>query len=146
MDFSKLVITMPRARMGVGVERHGMGRVLIVDDEPQACAMMARLVKHFGHESVCRMGGQEALDYLGDAPVDLVILDVMMPGMDGMQVLARVHAEPRTQALPVVMFSAVADKGFIEDAMRKGANDYWVKASFDFAQLKDRLEKLIPPA
>src|SRR5215217_2525004 len=98
MDFFGLVITMPRARMGVGVERHGMGRVLIVDDEPQACAMMARLVKHFGHESVCRTGGQEALDYLGDAPVDLVILDVMMPGMDGMQVLARVRAEPRTQA------------------------------------------------
>ena len=128
------------------MERHGMGRVLIVDDEPQACAMMARLVKHFGHESVCRMGGREALEYLGDSPVDLVILDVMMPGMDGMQVLARVRAEPRTQALPVVMFSAVADKGFIEDAMRKGASDYWVKASFDFAQLKDRLEKLIPPA
>ena len=106
--------------------------------------MMARLVKHFGHESICRTGGQDALDYIGAAPVDLVILDVMMPGMDGMQVLARVRAEPRTAALPVVMFSAVADKGFIEDALRKGASDYWVKASFDFAQLKDRLEKLIP--
>ena len=121
-----------------------MGRVLIVDDEPQACAMMARLVKHFGHESVCRTGGQDALDYLGGSAVDLVILDVMMPGMDGMQVLARVRSEPRTAALPVVMFSAVADKGFIEDALRRGASDYWVKASFDFAQLKDRLEKLIP--
>ena len=120
-----------------------MGTVLIVDDEPQACAMMARLVRHFGHESVCRMGGQEALDYIGVSPVDLVILDVMMPGMDGLEVLARVRAEPRTAALPVVMFSAVADKGFIEDALRRGANDYWVKASFDFGQLKDRLERLI---
>jgi CheY-like chemotaxis protein len=121
-----------------------MGRVLIVDDEPQACAMMARLVKHFGHDSVCRTGGQEALDYLFGSRVDLVILDVMMPGMDGLQVLARVRAEPRMKALPVVMFSAVADRGFIDDAIRKGASDYWVKASFDFAQLKDRLEKLIP--
>ena len=121
-----------------------MGRVLIVDDEPQACVMMARLMKHFGHDSVCRSGGQEALDYLGTSPVDLLILDVMMPGMDGMQVLARVRSEPRLAALPVVMFSAVSDRGFIEDAMRRGANDYWVKASFDFGQLKDRLEKLIP--
>jgi hypothetical protein len=44
------------------------------------------------------------------------------------------------------MFSAVADRGFIEDALRKGATDYWVKASFDFGQLKSRLEKLIPAA
>ena len=123
-----------------------MGTVLIVDDEPQACAMMARLVRHFGHQSVCRTGGQEALDYLGSGPADLVILDVMMPGMDGMQVLQRVRAEPRMAALPVVMFSAVADRGFIEDALRKGATDYWVKASFDFGQLKSRLEKLIPAA
>ena len=123
-----------------------MGRILVVDDEPQACAMMARLLRHFGHESVCRNGGQEALDYLGDASggVDLVILDVMMPGMDGMQVLSRVRAEPRTAAVPVVMFSAVADKAFIDDAIRRGANDYWVKASFNFGELKDRLEKLIP--
>ena len=121
-----------------------MGRILIVDDEPQACAMMARLLRHFGHDSVCRNGGQEALDYLGGSEVDLVILDVMMPGMDGMQVLSRVRAEPRTASLPVVMFSAVADRGFIDDALRKGANDYWVKASFNFSELKVRLERLMP--
>ena len=123
-----------------------MGRILIVDDEPQACAMMARLVKHFGHESVCRTGGQEALDYVRATPVDLMILDVMMPGMDGMQVLRHVRSDPHIAALPVVMFSAVADRGFIEDALRKGATDYWIKASFDFKQLKDRLDQLLPPA
>ena len=122
-----------------------MGRILIVDDEPQACAMMARLVKHFGHESVCRNGGQEALDYVRAAPVDLMILDVMMPGMDGMQVLKHVRADPQFAALPVVMFSAVADRNFIDDALRKGATDYWIKASFDFKQLKERLDQLLPP-
>jgi CheY-like chemotaxis protein len=121
-----------------------MGRILIVDDEPQACAMMARLVKHFGHESVCRTGGQEALDYVRAGPVDLMILDVMMPGMDGMQVLRHVRSDPQTASLPVVMFSAVADRAFIEDALRKGATDYWIKASFDFKMLKERLEQLIP--
>jgi CheY-like chemotaxis protein len=121
-----------------------MGRILIVDDEPQACAMMARLVKHFGHESVCRTGGQEALDYVRAGPVDLMILDVMMPGMDGMQVLRHLRSDPQTASLPVVMFSAVADRAFIEDALRKGATDYWIKASFDFKMLKERLEQLIP--
>ena len=122
-----------------------MGRILIVDDEPQACAMMARLVKHFGHESVCRNGGQEALDYVRASPVDLMILDVMMPGMDGMQVLRHVRSDPQLSLMPVVMFSAVADRNFIDDALRKGATDYWIKASFDFKQLKERLEELLPP-
>jgi CheY-like chemotaxis protein len=123
-----------------------MGRILIVDDEPQACAMMARLVKHFGHESVCRTGGQEALDYVRATPVDLLILDVMMPGMDGLQVLRHLRDDPQTAALPVVMFSAVADRAFIDDAIRRGANDYWIKASFDFKQLKERLDQLLPNA
>jgi CheY-like chemotaxis protein len=123
-----------------------MGRILIVDDEPQACAMMARLVKHFGHDSVCRLGGQEALDYIRETPIDLLILDVMMPGMDGMQVLRRLRDDPQTASIPVVMFSAVADRNFIEDALRKGATDYWVKASFDFKMLKERLDQLLPGA
>jgi response regulator of citrate/malate metabolism len=48
------------------------------------------------------------------------------------------------EKLPVVMFSAVADRNFIDEAIRKGATDYWVKASFDFNQLKDRIEHLVP--
>ena len=121
-----------------------MGRVLIVDDEPQACQILSRLIRHLGHETAWKTGGAEALDYLGETPVDLLILDVMMPGMDGMEVLRRLRADPRTQSIPVVMFSAVADRNFIDEAIRKGATDYWIKASFDFNQLKDRIEHLVP--
>ena len=121
-----------------------MGRILIVDDEPQACQILSRLIRHFGHETEWKTGGADALAYLHGTPVDLLILDVMMPGMDGMEVLRRLRADPRTQKLPVVMFSAVADRNFIDEAIRKGATDYWVKASFDFNELKDRIEHLVP--
>jgi CheY-like chemotaxis protein len=121
-----------------------MGKILIVDDEPQACQILSRLIRHLGHEAAYRTGGAEALAYVGETPVDLMILDVMMPGMDGMEVLRRLRADPKTEKTPVVMFSAVADRNFIDEAIRKGANDYWVKASFDFTQLKDRIEHLVP--
>ena len=121
-----------------------MGKILIVDDEPQACQILSRLIRHLGHEAAWKTGGAEALEYLGETAGDLLILDVMMPGMDGMEVLRRLRAQPGTQALPIVMFSAVADRNFIDEAMRKGATDYWVKASFDFNQLKDRIETLVP--
>ena len=121
-----------------------MGRILIVDDEPQACQILSRLIRHLGHEAAWKTGGADALAYLDETAVDLLILDVMMPGMDGMEVLRRLRANPRMEKLPVVMFSAVADRNFIDEAIRKGATDYWVKASFDFNQLKDRIEHLVP--
>jgi CheY-like chemotaxis protein len=120
-----------------------MGKVLIVDDEPQACMILARLIHHLGHDAAWKTGGVDALQYMEEAPVDLVILDVMMPGMDGMEVLRRVRSDPKTSALPVVMFSAVADRNFIDEARRKGATDYWVKASFDFGQLRERINGLL---
>ena len=121
-----------------------MGRILIVDDEPQACQILSRLIRHLGHETDWKTGGADALAYIEGTPVDLLILDVMMPGMDGMEVLRRIRSEPRTASMPVVMFSAVADRNFIEEAKRKGATDYWVKASFDFNQLRDRVDQLVP--
>ena len=120
-----------------------MGKVLIVDDEPQACMILARLIHHLGHDTAWKTGGAEALQFIEESPVDLLILDVMMPGMDGMEVLRRVRSDPKTATIPVVMFSAVADRQFIEEARRKGATDYWIKASFDFAQLKERIERLV---
>ena len=121
-----------------------MGRVLIVDDEPQACQILSRLIRHLGHETAWKTGGADALAYMDETRVDLLILDVMMPGMDGMEVLRRLRAKPTTGSLPVVMFSAVADRNFIEEAIRKGATDYWVKASFDFNELKTRIDRLMP--
>jgi CheY-like chemotaxis protein len=121
-----------------------MGRILIVDDEPQACLVLSRLVRHLGHESTYQTAGEAALQYVRDTPVDLLILDVMMPGMDGMEVLRRLRSDPQTSGVPVVMFSAVADPVFIQEAIRKGAQDYWVKASFDYNQLKERIDRLVP--
>jgi two-component system response regulator MtrA len=101
-----------------------MGRVLIVDDEPQACAMMARLIRHFGHETACRMGGQEALDYLCGSAVDLLILDVMMPGMDGIEVCRQLRRE---SDLLVLMLTARVDEDDLLLGLDTGADDYLTK-------------------
>jgi two-component system, cell cycle response regulator len=76
--------------------------------------------------------------------VDLVILDVMMPGMDGPEVLRQIREEPATASLPVVMFSAVSDPQFHDHMRRKGANDFWTKASFDFGTLRERMAPYLP--
>ena len=118
--------------------------VLVVDDNPDACSVMARLVRRCGHHGVYATSGPDALAFVRSHPVGLVLLDNMMPGMDGMQVLSRLRADPATAAVPVVMWSAVSDAGVIERARREGATDYWVKAAFDYGQLPAMLERLLP--
>jgi CheY-like chemotaxis protein len=119
-------------------------RVLVVDDETNIVELLSVSLKFQGFEVHTASNGPAALDKAREVRPDAVILDVMMPGMDGMEVLRRVRADPKTASTCVVMFSAVADRNFIDEAIRKGANDYWVKASFDFTQLKDRIEHLVP--
>ena len=121
-----------------------MGLILIVDDQIEACRPLQMLLRHLGHHGECVSSGEDALAYLRNRLPDLMILDVMMPGMDGIEVLRRVRADPQTSAVPVVMFSAVSDPGFMAHAREKGANDYWVKASMGFDQVRDKMSVLLP--
>jgi CheY-like chemotaxis protein len=123
-----------------------MGLILIVDDQIDACRPLALLMKHLGHNGVCVTSGEAALGFLKERMPDLMVLDVMMPGMDGMEVLRHVRTDPLTHHLPVVMFSAVSDPAFQEHARAKGANDYWVKASIQFDTLRARVETLLAQA
>ena len=121
-----------------------MGLILIVDDQIEACRPLQLLLKHLGHRGICVTSGEDALAYLRTKLPDLMILDVMMPGMDGIEVLRRVRAEPSMAGMPVVMFSAVSDPGFMAHAREKGATDYWVKASMGFDQVREKVTALLP--
>ena len=92
------------------MERPG-GMVLVVDDYPDAGRMLVRRLNLLGFDAVAVASGPDAFGYLDGHRVALVIVDVMMPGMDGMEVLRRVWAAPRTAAVPVVLFSAEDDPG-----------------------------------
>jgi CheY-like chemotaxis protein len=123
-----------------------MATILVVDDNPDACQPLAKLLSYMGYLGVCVTSGEAALEYVRNNPVQLMLLDVMMPGMDGLEVLRILRSEEQHQKLPVVMFSAVADPQFRDHAMSKGADDYWVKASFDFSKLKQQIERFVSAA
>ena len=121
-----------------------MAKVLVVDDQADYCRPLVRLFQLAGHDARSVQAGEEALKYLSvaDAP-DVVLLDIMMPGMDGLEVLRQVRQDPHLSRVPVVMFTAVSDPVLERHALDKGANDYLVKGRFDFGELSDRLARYL---
>ena len=108
-----------------------MATVLIVDDNADMCRVLARLVRCSGHAADVALGGQEAMEYLHSHRPDLVILDIMMPRIDGLDVLQAIRREPRTSDVPVIMFTAAGEGELRERALRHGANAYLVKGTLD---------------
>ena len=126
--------------MGEGGMQSERARVLIVDDEPAVRAALDRALRLDRYEIELAGDGREALDRLAEARHDAVVLDVMMPGMDGLEVCRRLReAGDRTPVLMLTARDAVDDRVAGLDA---GADDYLVKP-FALKELKARLRALL---
>jgi DNA-binding response OmpR family regulator len=106
-----------------------MFTVLILDDEPDICALMRRVFERFGWRAVCSSDPALVPDTLARAAVDVVLMDVMMPGVDGLEVLRQIRASggAGVATVPVVMYSALSDPAVMARAMAGGADDYLTK-------------------
>jgi signal transduction histidine kinase len=102
-------------------------RILIVDDVDYNRDVLTRILERDGHAVVAAEGGRQALEILGSQAFDLVLLDVMMPEMDGIQVMAAIHQNDALRHIPVVMLSAQSDQENIVKCLKLGAQDYLPK-------------------
>ncbi len=105
----------------------GLGRVLVVDDDPNNRDLLSRRLKRIGYEAEVARDGQDALDQIVDGMFDVVLLDVMMPGLDGFDVLRRIRETRPATDLPVIMATAKDDSEDVVLALGLGANDYVTK-------------------
>jgi DNA-binding response OmpR family regulator len=114
-------------------------RVLIVDDDPAIQRVLSQTLQLEGHEITIAGDGQEAIDKLDGYLPDVVILDVMMPRMNGYEVLAKIRSDQRTANLPVILLTA---KSSIEDVWQgwHAGVDYYMTKPFDVEELLRFLE------
>ncbi|HSE04990.1 MAG TPA: response regulator [Methylomirabilota bacterium] len=98
--------------------------ILVVDDNQDNRDMLARRLRRQGYEVLTAAGGRAALVALARAPVDLVLLDVMMPDLDGYAVLERLKADPALRDIPVLMISALDELDSVVRCIQLGAEDY----------------------
>ena len=113
--------------------------LLVVDDNKINRLKLNRALKAENY-SICEAsGGQEALDMLQSEKIALVLLDVMMPEVDGYQVLEQMKGDQHLKHIPVIMVSAMEEQEDVDRCLEMGAADYITKP-FDVEQLKDRVK------
>ena len=102
-------------------------KILIVDDEPFNVDYIEQELEDAGYETTSAVNGQEALDKVVSEIPDLVLLDIMMPVMDGFEVLSRLKENPETRGIPVIVISASNDLKSVVRGIHLGAEDYLPK-------------------
>jgi DNA-binding response OmpR family regulator len=117
-----------------------MARILIVEDEPLIVTMLQINLRRHGHEVVPFTAAEPMLDYLEHEDADVLLLDIMLPGMNGDEALKRLRESGRT--LPVLMLTARQDVATKVGTLQNGADDYLTKP-FDMNELLARISALL---
>ena len=101
--------------------------IVAVDDDHEILTLIAMLLRRIGAQSKTFYDGREALNYLAKETPDLIILDLMLPDIDGFEILKRVRSEARFDQVPVLILSAKADSRDIRRGLDNGADSYVTK-------------------
>lgn len=122
-----------------------MSRILVAEDDAYIFRMLEFRLNSLGHEIIRAVDGAEALEFVARENPDLVLLDVMMPILDGFQVLRRLKSNDETKGIPVIMLTAKGQEKDIVFGIETGAVDYVTKP-FSFAELIARINRALSPS
>ena len=126
-----------------------MAKVLVVEDDPDSLEIVSMTLQKGGHAVVAAANGWEALLALDAHHVDVIVLDLMMPGMNGSAFLRIVRNDQRRKALPVIILTALNAGDAIRTVVDLGVQEWLLKADYTGVQLLDAVERLShgpPPA
>lgn len=117
-------------------------KILIVDDDPMIVTLMVKTLQTMGYDVLKGSNGQEALAIVKETRPDLIILDQMMPKIDGIKACALLKADRRFLDIPIIMFTASAEESDRALSKQMGADDYCNKP-LNVAELKQKIERLL---
>jgi DNA-binding response OmpR family regulator len=120
----------------------GAARVLIVEDHPMIAELVETRLRIEGMRPTKSLGGREAIQILGERDFDLVILDIMMPEVDGYEVLKFMRGQERTRDTPVILLTAKSTQDDVEKGLGLGA-DYYITKPFSGAELVRKVKILL---
>jgi DNA-binding response OmpR family regulator len=117
-------------------------KILVIEDDPATSRLVDYSLRHEGYQVITAANGLEGIRKAHNEAPDLVILDVMLPGMDGFEICHQLRSEPDTARLPILMLSAKAQEIDKNTGLKVGADDYLAKPAAP-ADIVDRVQKLL---
>jgi DNA-binding response OmpR family regulator len=117
-------------------------KVLVVDDDPSVRKLLNQTLEMEGYSVATAADGEEALEELPASKPDVVVLDVMMPKLNGLDVLDRIRRNPETSTLPVILLTAKSSKEDVWEGWQRGV-DYYMTKPFDVEELLRFIEYVL---
>jgi CheY-like chemotaxis protein len=118
-------------------------KILIVEDDEFLRVLNAKRLETEGYKVTVAVDGQNAIDSIPKEMPDLIFLDLLLPGIDGFEVLKKIKADEKTKNIPVVVFSNLGQKEDIEKARTLGAVDFLVKANFTLDDVVAKIKEIL---
>ena len=119
-----------------------MKKILIVDDKLEVVELVKATLEGEDYQTISASDGKEALEKIGKEKPDLVLLDIVMPKMNGFEVLTEVKKDPKTKEIPIIMLTAKGQKLDKDKGRRLGAEDYIIKP-FSPSHLLRKIEEIM---
>ena len=116
--------------------------ILVVEDEPGLADLLDYILKEEGYHVRLASSAETAMALIRQEPPDMILLDLILPGVDGMEICRRVRANQATAEVPIIIITAKSDARDRQKALDAGADDYMLKPA-DTAELKSRIASLL---
>jgi CheY-like chemotaxis protein len=120
-----------------------MAKVLLVEDDPFVQRMYKRMFAHQNYDLSFASDGNQGITLAHEIKPELILLDIMMPGINGFEVLEKLKSDPETQNITVLILTNIGDDASIEKAKALGAAFYMIKADFSPEEVIDEVKKYL---
>ena len=120
-----------------------MALVLVIDDYEDTRAVVQKLLERRGLQTLGTDTGEAAIALLVTEKPNVIIVDGMMPGMNGIEFIRIVRANVETASIPIILYTAISDQTFLDNAIEKGANEICVKGSHDIGKILECVDRYV---
>lgn len=120
-----------------------MSKVLVVEDDKFLRELIVSKLAKEGYDVSVAVDGEEGVQKIKEEKPDLILLDLILPGIDGFEVLSQTKSDPTVSAIPIIILSNLGQREDVERGLALGANDYLIKAHFTPSEIVAKLKGLL---
>ena len=126
--------------------KDGQANVMIVEDDHLIGNILTRHFLLLNYKTHLVPSAEDAKDVLKKEPIDIILLDIMLPGMNGITFLKEIKADTALKNIPVIVISNFGKQEYVDESMKAGALDYLIKANCSPDEIIQKIQKLLPSA